>query len=174
MKSTHLSRLLFSGPIIPALSQTRYKTIRGKVCYGLAGLAMCAMLACGGGDKSGGDNVTGPVAPVNLTFSLQQVNGQNVPATFQPTDGKLVITSGTMLLRTDKTFSESMVYTFTPTGGAAQPDTATTTGTYAQTGADIVFTVPPAGTDPMYTFPGTISGNTLSYNDAGFVAVYQR
>lgn len=135
------------------------------------------MLACGGGggDKSGGD-VTGPgpVVPVNLTFSLQQVNGQNVPATFQPTDGKLVITSGTMLLRTDKTFAESMVYTFTPTGGAAQPDTAITTGTYVQTGAEVVFTVPPAGTDPMHTFPGTISGNTLSYNDAGFVAVYQR
>lgn len=164
--------------VIPATSRTRYRTIRKRVGFGSLMIAFSVLAACGGGDSSGGGDVTGPgpgpVVPVNLSFNLQQVNGQGLPATFQPTDGKLVISSGTMLLRADKTFSESMIYTFTPTGGATQPDTAITTGTYAQTGSDLVFTVPPAGADPLYTFAGTVSGNTLSYNDAGFMAVYQR
>lgn len=85
-----------------------------------------------------------------------------------------MIGSGTMTLRPDNTFSENIAYTLTPTGGVAAPDAAITAGTYVQTGADVVFTVPPIAPDPQYTFAGTIAGLTLTYNDAGFVAVYTR
>ncbi|MBA3467100.1 MAG: hypothetical protein H0T21_06785 [Gemmatimonadaceae bacterium] len=85
-----------------------------------------------------------------------------------------MIGSGTMTLRPDKTFNENIAYTFAPPGGAAAPDAAITDGTYVQTGTDIVFTVPPIGPDPQFTFTGTIVGLTLTYNDAGFVAVYSR
>lgn len=85
-----------------------------------------------------------------------------------------MITSGTMLLKVDKSFAENIIYSFTPTGGTAAPDTAITLGTYAQTGTEVVFTVPPSGSEPVTVFNGTLSGNILTYNDAGFVAVYQR
>ncbi|MBA2688804.1 MAG: hypothetical protein H0U64_12005, partial [Gemmatimonadaceae bacterium] len=104
----------------------------------------------------------------------KQVNGQNLPASFQTAEGLLVIGSGTMTLRPDKTFNESIAYTLAPPGGAAAPDAAITDGTYVQTGADVVFTIPPSAPDPQYTFTGTIVGQTLTYNDAGFVAVYSR
>lgn len=149
-------------------------TIRRKARYCIATFAAAAAIGCGGGGASGDGTVTGPPPATNLSFNLQQVNGQNLPATFQPPDGKLVITSGTMLLRTDKSFTENIIFTFTPTGAAAAADTAVTVGTYVQSGSAVTFTVPPAGTDAGSVFSGTISGNTLSYNDAGFAAVYLR
>lgn len=136
-------------------------------------LALAGATACGGSD--GGVGVTDPPpAAVPLTFALKQVNGQNLPASFQTAEGLLVIGSGTMTLRPDKSFSENIAYTLAPPGGAAAPDAAITDGTYVQTGADVVFTIPPIAPDPQYTFNGTIVGQTLTYNDAGFVAVYSR
>ena len=169
-------------PSIPPLTQFRtsklvpseYRTIWRWTCYRVAAFVIVASVACGGGGTGGDATVTGPPPATNLSFNLQQVNGQNLPATFQPVDGKLVITSGTMLLRTDKSFAENIIYTFTATGAASAVDTAVTLGTYVQTGSDLKFTVPPAGSDAGSVFSGTVSGNTLSYNDAGFVAVYLR
>ncbi len=161
----------------------KYRTISAGFRCLAAALAVFAVSACGGSDGGG---ITEPLppspppapapapAPVTLTFALKQVNGQNLPASFQTAEGLLVIGSGTMTLRPDKTFNESIAYTLTPPGGAAAPDAAITDGTYVQTGADVVFTIPPIAPDPQYTFTGTIVGQTLTYNDAGFVAVYSR
>ncbi len=136
-----------------------------------AAIALAGVIACGGSDSSA---VTAPPEPTTLSFTLSQVNGQTLPATFQTPDGVLVIGSGTLQLKPDKTFAENISYTFAPTGATAAPDNAITNGTYVQTGTDIVFTVPPSGTDPGAVFGGTVSATTLSYNDAGFVAVYKR
>ena len=135
---------------------------------------MFAAACGGGGDKAGGEVTGPPPAAVALSFTLQQVNGQTLPATFQTAEGVLVITSGALVLRPELTFSESILYNLTAPGASAVADTAITTGTYAQTGTDIVFTVPPSGSEAGITFSGTVAGNTLTYNDAGFVAVYRR
>lgn len=135
-------------------------------------IALAGAIACGGSDS--GAVTAPPPEPTTLSFALNQVNGQTLPATFQTADGVLVIGSGTFQLKPDKTFVENISYTFAPTGAAAAPDNAITNGTYVQSGTDIVFTVPPSGTDAGTVFGGTVSATTLSYNDAGFVAVYKR
>ena len=153
----------------------KYRTIASVSRY-VPGAFLVFAAACGGGGDKAADEITGPPPPaaVTLSFTLQQVNGQTLPASFQTAEGVLVITSGSMVLRPELTFSESILYNLTAPGASAVADTAITTGTYAQTGTDIVFTVPPSGSEGTITFSGTVVGNTLTYNDAGFVAVYRR
>ncbi|MBA3656110.1 MAG: hypothetical protein H0W69_02015 [Gemmatimonadaceae bacterium] len=152
----------------------KYTTISASFRCLAAALALFAVSACGGSDGGGITEPPPPPPPVTLTFALKQVNGQNLPASFQTAEGLLVIGSGTMTMRPDKTFTENIAYTLAPQGGTAAPDAAITAGTYVQTGADVIFTVSPIAPDPQYTFNGTIVGQTLTYNDAGFVAVYSR
>lgn len=149
----------------------KYKTIVPAVRSVATAIVLAGIVACGGSDSAA---VTGPPEPTTLSFALSQVNEQTLPATFQTADGVLVIGSGTFQLKPDKTFAENISYTFAATGSTAAPDNSITNGTYVQNGTDITFTVPPSGTDPGIVFGGTVSATTLSYNDAGFVAVYKR
>ncbi|MBA2688786.1 MAG: hypothetical protein H0U64_11850, partial [Gemmatimonadaceae bacterium] len=89
----------------------KYKTISAGYRCLAAALAVFAVSACGGSDGGGITEPPPPPPPVTLTFALKQVNGQNLPASFQTAEGLLVIGSGTMTLRPDKTFNESIAYT---------------------------------------------------------------
>lgn len=173
MKLSH--RLNLRGGAAARQSPGAYRTTIGAAPrYLLITYCIFALTACGGGGDGSNPEVIGPPPPVNLSFALNQVNGQNLPATFQTPDGLLVINLGSMQMKPDRTFSESITYNFTVPGGSAVLDTAITAGGYAQTGESIVFSVPASGGEAAYTFEGTLVGTTLTYNDNGFVAVYKR
>ncbi|MBA3646169.1 MAG: hypothetical protein H0W63_08310 [Gemmatimonadaceae bacterium] len=88
--------------------------------------------------------------------------------------GRIDITSGTMVLRADKTFTETFVFTNVPISGAPAPDTDVTSGTFSLSNGTIMFTTQ----DPLtgsHSWSGTLDAtSTISYNDLGFLAVYKR
>ncbi len=147
----------------------------------LAALSLPLLAACGGG--GGGDGATGPV-PVDPyvaaagTYSLMSVNGSaGLPASVfysvPAPGGRIDINSGSMVLRVDKTFTETFNFVVIPTTGASSTDSDITVGTFALANGAITFnSVDPSGS---HTWSGTLDVSaTISYNDQGFLAVYKK
>ncbi len=79
-----------------------------------------------------------------------------------------------MVLRADKTFTETFVFTNVPNTGAPNADTDVTTGTFVLAPGTITFTVQDPSTG-SHSWSGTLdASSTISYNDLGFLAVYKR
>ena len=109
------------------------------------------------------------------SYGLTSVNGSlGLPASITYTSpapgGRLDITSGAMVLRTDKTFTETFRFTVVPVSGASSPDSDITTGTFSLSGTSIVFSIPDPP-NPNHTWSGTLDANgNIAYNDQGFQA----
>ena len=141
----------------------------------IAVLASAFSSACGSSDS------TSPmVVPGN--YSLQSVNG-SLPYRIYHGDKTgtwlFDVTSGTLALKADNTFSEVMAFHVTPPPPDVPGDTAVTTaGTYAVHGGNITLTSDgPLGT--TYSWNGTVAAGSLTYTDpqfsdvpGGIVAVY--
>ncbi len=149
----------------------------------LAALSLPLLAACGG--AGGGDGATGP-GPVPVdpyvaaagSYSLVSVNGSpGLPASVfysvPAPGGRIDINSGSMVLRVDKTFTETFNFLVVPTTGASSTDSDITVGTFALSNGAITFnSVDPSGS---HTWSGTLDiSATISYNDQGFLAVYKK
>ncbi|HEX2190378.1 MAG TPA: hypothetical protein VHG51_15830 [Longimicrobiaceae bacterium] len=137
----------------------------------LAVLALVVGLAsCSGGDLS-----TGPAAQVDGTYALRQFNGANVPATvFQNAEIRVEITSGALVLRQDRSYTETLQLRAFYTDGTTETDAAIENGTYAVSGSTVTFTVPPSTTEQGFSYSGQVEGRFLTYSGGDFSVRYER
>jgi hypothetical protein len=142
------------------------RTIRTTVLT----LALLATAACGDDSPTGSSqsNVTG-------TYNLLTVNAVAPPASvYQGPEGRVDITGGSMVLRADKSYTETITFRVQPTGGPAVNDQAIENGTYVQNGQTIQFTVPAQAGEPAFSYQGTVNSGTLSYTFEGTALVYRK
>ncbi|CAN5837201.1 hypothetical protein BH23GEM6_BH23GEM6_24240 [soil metagenome] len=121
------------------------------------------LAACGDGGP------TDPTQSAVGTYTLVQVNGALPALLEQFPEGRVDVVSGTLRLRGDRTYTETVNLQFTPSTGVVQTFPATENGTFTVTGSTVQFQ-----TSDGDTYSGTLSGNTLSYNVDGFSATYQK
>lgn len=130
----------------------------------LAGSALLVMLAACGGDS------TGPNASIAGSYTLQTVNGVNVPAVvFQDTQEKDELTGGNISLNTNKTWTGVLTARITDlTSSTSQTFNAPANGTYTSSGGTITLTDAVDGSQ----LTGSIGGGTLTISgDIGVGAV---
>ena len=136
----------------------------------ISGLTLAALLstsfACGGDD----DGSTGLDNAHVGTFTLVSVNGQNLPFSLTEGTATITITSGSVTLNADRSFTDVTSYTFRQ-GTATESLTDTALGSYVRSGNNITFNVtsPEPGTYSM-----AFSGNTLTQVEEGFTLIYRR
>lgn len=127
----------------------------------LVGLAI-GLVACGGGHDA-----TAPVDPsaaIAGSYTLTKVNGSTLPAIyFQNSAGTITTTGGSLTLRPDHSYIQSVSLTATYTGGSPQPQTVNENGTFAVTGSQITFTVPASAGGSALSYTGAVSGGIVSY-----------
>lgn len=116
-----------------------------------------ALAACGGG----GDPTEPAVVDVTGIYPLRTFNGATLPLVIDEnaTEGKLELTSGHVTLKGDGTFVEGVTFRLTPpgAGAVAEVDSSSSTGRYAVTSGQILFTLA-AGERVTATFvDGTIT-----------------
>ena len=135
----------------------------------LAALAL-ALAACGGSDKS-----TGPGGTLEGTYALKTINGRALPAVvFQIPDDKVEITSGSVTMNANNSFSETVTLRETITGSPVEETPITCPGTYTRSGSAITFSEPETE-DCGGTYTGTwSSGNTLTVNFGGVTGVFRK
>lgn len=123
-----------------------------------------------------GDGPTGSAeARVSGTYNLSQINGQNLPATvFQSSAGRVEVTGGTMVLRDDRSYTETVQLRILPVNGTAQTDQAIENGTFTVVGTNITFNVPASGGDPAFSYSGAVSGGVLTYTSEGLSVTYRK
>lgn len=118
----------------------------------------------------GDDAPTDPTQAAVGTYTLVQVNGSTLPALIgQFAEGRIDVLSGTLTLRNDKSFTETVNVRITPTTGVIQTFPSTENGTFTVTGTTVQFQTSERG-----SYSGTLSGNTLTYNVEGISATYQK
>lgn len=118
----------------------------------------------------GDDSPTDPTEAAVGTYALVRVNGSTLPALVeQDATGKADVLSGTLTLRSDKSYTETFNVRFTPAAGAVQTFPVTENGTFTVTNSTVQF----KDSDGL-TYTGTLSGNSLSYNVEGFAVTYQK
>ena len=130
----------------------------------LAGSALLVMLAACGGDS------TGPNASIAGSYTLQTVNGVNVPAVvFQDTQEKDELTGGNISLNTNKTWTGVLTARITDlTSSISTTFNAPANGTYTSSGGTITLTDAVDGSQ----LTGSIGGGTLTISgDIGVGAV---
>lgn len=116
---------------------------------------------------SGCSEGTGPreaMYPAAGTYSLAEYNGAAIPATIvQNEEGRILMTSATMVLREDRSYSETRNIKIILTTGEEATNAQRETGTYTVTGNEIAFTFPGNNEHPSAFYVGTVSGNDLTY-----------
>jgi hypothetical protein len=136
-------------------------------------LATVALIGC-----SDDDDDDGGTTPTNVTgtYNLTLVNGAAPPGTtsFPAGGGRIEITSATMVLRENQTYTETINARTVPASGTATTSTQTENGSYAIYGNTIVFTLPATTSTPAFSYDGTITGNTLTYVFAGTAITYTK
>jgi hypothetical protein len=128
--------------------------------------------ACGGGDSTAPD----PKAAVAGTYTLTQINGGNLPVTvFANTAGRIELTGGSLTLRSDGSYTESLAARTVYTSGAApQTTTDNENGTFTVIGSQITFSIPPSGSSSGLSYTGAVSGGVLTYTYEGNAFRYQK
>lgn len=117
-----------------------------------------------------GNEPTDPTQTAVGTYTLVQFNGSNLPAvTSLDATGRVEAVSGTLTLRSDGSFAETINARFTPTSGAVQTTSLNNSGTFTTAGNTVQFR-----TSEGVRYSGTLSGNTLEYTAQGFTARYQK
>lgn len=123
-----------------------------------------AAVACGGGD----DGINEP-ASIAGTYNLQTIDGQAPPVVvFEEPGFKVEITSGNFILAANGSFTTTVVWRITE-DNVPTNESETFPGTYTVNGPTVNFTYSDGDTES-----GTLSGNTLTFTDAGSTAVFRR
>jgi hypothetical protein len=115
----------------------------------------------------------GPTDPTQTavgTYGLVQFNGSALPTiTSQDATGRVEVVSGTLTLRSDRSFAETINARFTPTSGAVQTTSVNNSGTFTVTGNTVRFQ-----TSDGATYSGTMDGIILQYTVQGIVVRYEK
>jgi hypothetical protein len=137
-----------------------------------AALLAITLLACGGDDPS-----APPESPYHLaagSYALVSLDGDPLPATiFQEGTLRVDITAATLVLRSDRTFTETLD-ALNIDGTTQEPERQVHDGTYTITNATAAFVVPAVGGFPAFTFSGTLTGTVLTYTDDNATYRYER
>jgi hypothetical protein len=131
-------------------------------------LAATVSLAC--------SSSTEPKTPSYVgVYGLALVNAGGLPATvFQNSAGRDVLLNGTMTIRSDGSYTETLNYSVVLISGAATPETNTENGQYTVVGSQITFTIPAQGTTAAFSYTGAVSGSSLTYTYSGTSYTYQK
>jgi len=135
---------------------------RGRIVRPASALALAAMVAtlaaCGADKKS----VTGPPTNVVGTYSLVTVDGGSLPYTVPNNPNHtIVVTSGTVLLNADHTYT--IGGTGTSDGGDPQ-EVIADAGDWSLTGSTVTFT---SGTHSGLIYTGTATNTNLTESVPG-------
>lgn len=137
---------------------------------GFLGLALMAtvLVDCKGSETSG------PKIDYNLgTYNLVQVNGGGLPSTvFQNSAGRLQVTGGTLILRDDKSYMETLNFNTIFTAGGQSPTNVVENGSYLIVGSSITFSIPASGSNPAFSYTGAVDGGILTYTYDGIAYRY--
>jgi hypothetical protein len=147
-----------------------------RMLVGLMALATLSALACGG---DGGTEPADNYARAAGSYSLVSLNGQPLPALlFQEGSTRVDLLSATLVLRADRSFTESLTGRVTIGSGQPQPDVQVHNGTYVLSGATssltASFSVPATSQFPAFSFTGTLSGSVVTYTDETATYRYER
>jgi hypothetical protein len=135
-------------------------------------LTSLSLAACGGGEPAGPED---GYARASGTYTLVSLNGRPLPATaFQDASMRIDVTSATLVLRADRTFTETLDGEVRLGAGQPQPERQVHRGTFTLSGTAAAFTVPAAGEFPAFGFTGTLSGTVLTYTDELATYRYER
>lgn len=120
----------------------------------------------------------GPTAPANQptgTYALVQVNGTSLPTTFfQNSAGRAEFVSGTLVLRTDGSYTETRNTRLVFTLGGTENSTLVENGTYSITGSQVTFTIPASESQSAVSYTGALSNGTVTYTWNNIAYHYQR
>ena len=118
----------------------------------------------------GDDGPTDPTQSAVGTYTLVQVNGSPLPAFLGQSGGlRIEILSGTMTLRSNKSYTDSENRRRTSAGGVAETYQFIEEGTFTVTGSTVQFH---ASNGPRYS--GTLRGKFLEFTAAGINAKYEK
>ena len=138
----------------------------------IALLAVVAAGACGGDSATGAEDEYARVAG---SYTLVALNGRPLPALLvEDATIRIDITSATLVLRANRTFTESLDSQVRLGAGQTQPDRQVHNGTFSLAGATASFTVPAANGFNAFGFTGTINGSVLTYTDELGTYRYER
>jgi hypothetical protein len=106
-------------------------------------------------------------------YILHSIDGQLLPVVLQQdAEGSLTVTTGSLTLRRDRSFSETWTGRFDTPEGPPQFGGFTAAGTYEIVGEEITFRLPAAPGRDEATIVGAIRGDTLMYAVGGRLIVY--
>lgn len=128
---------------------------------------LCGLLAAMAG--CGGDvTAPNPNAAVVGNYVLSQVNGVTPPMVyFQNGAGRIDILSGSMSLRSDLSYTQTVTDRITYTDGTpTQTLPIVENGTFSVTGTQITFTIPASGSSGALSYTGAASAGVVSYTYA--------
>ena len=98
------------------------------------------------------------------TYALTQVNAKAVPMVYvDDVTGKLEILSGSMTLRSDHTYNQTLSVRSTPPGGASQTSAIPENGTFTANSEQIIFTIPASGGAPALSYSAQVAGSVVTY-----------
>ncbi len=131
------------------------------------------------------NTLLGPLAEAAGTYQLTVYAGKTLIAhyTIQPNDpnypqypngATLDVVDGTMVLNSNGTYIETNNYVITPTGSAAQNSYFVSQGTWTLSGTDWTLTAPAQGSNGPRYLTGTLSLNTINYQEANEAYEYRR
>jgi len=132
--------------------------------FSRAWLAVAILVAAG---ACGSDDSTSPTLGASGTWSLQSINGSALPVTIGSGTQAVTVVASTLTISSNGNYNE--VVTLRPVG-ATTNTTFTETGTWSFANGVVTFN---DQTDAI-TYTGSVNGNTLTENTAGFVSVYMR
>jgi hypothetical protein len=117
---------------------------------------------------------TGP-SEIDGEYTLVGINTQLLPVTvFGGNVGRIDVTGGTLVLRSDLSYTERINYHVVPVAAAAYDDVAIENGSYRVAGNTVTFTMlTPDGTR-LFEYAGTVEGNTLTYSFEGDSYAYRK
>jgi len=120
--------------------------------------AAAPLLLAGCSDSIG--NGSGVVGTYNLTVFA----GENIPANFFIDNFTNVdVFSGSLVLREDRSFTESTSVRFNEAGQPSITDLLVTIGTYSTDGSNIILNVPAQSGFPATSLQGTIRRGVITY-----------
>jgi len=149
-------------------------TKRVRRFLGVAAMAPLFLTACDGSVFNPNDE-TG-------TYQLTVYDSVVMPATFNcqpgqcnmPNGGTLRVNSGTIVLRSNGTFTETNRFTETPVGSAASSYNLTWDGTYEFDGFNLTLFVPAQNNQAARFVDATLEFDTIAYTEAGEFFQYER
>lgn len=149
-------------------------TKRVRRFLGVAAMAPLLLTACDS-NPFNPDDETG-------TYQLTVYDNVVMPATFNcqpgqcnmPNGGTLRVNSGTIVLRSNGTFTETNRFTETPVGSAASSYNLTWDGTYEFDGFNLTLFVPAQNNQAARFVDATLEFDTIAYTEAGEFFQYER